>query len=159
MDADDLVQEICLRALRSYESFDPDLGTFRGWIFGVANHTFQDLLRRMARPGAKLDLRDQGTSAIRALPDAATAVSQQAARAESLVILAALTKNLPESDRQLLLYRGLEGLPLKDVASILGIETETAKKRWQRLSSRLELELFPRDFFEDRPEAKPTPEP
>jgi DNA-directed RNA polymerase specialized sigma24 family protein len=81
------------------------------------------------------------------LPDTATAVSQRVAREESMALFLDEARNLSKEDQSLLMYRGLERLSHKDVAAILGIELETAKKRWQRLSQRLLTLPLSADFL------------
>jgi RNA polymerase sigma factor (sigma-70 family) len=103
MDPDDLLQEICLRALASFESFDPDMGTFRAWVFGVANHTAKDAFRRVARRGTKLGHQLDGTSVMGKLPDTATAVSQRVAREESMALFLDEARNLSKEDQSLLM--------------------------------------------------------
>ena len=36
IDADDLVQEVCVEGLAALDRFDPERGAFRPWLFGVA---------------------------------------------------------------------------------------------------------------------------
>ena len=50
---------------------------------------------------------------------------------------------LPEEERKLVVHCGLEGLPLGEVAERLGISTEAAGKRWQRLRARLAESSLP----------------
>ena len=47
---------------------------------------------------------------------------------------------LPEDERQLLLFRGLEGLTHAEVATLLAVTPDAVAKRWQRLCDRLRNE-------------------
>lgn len=49
--AQDVVQEVFLRAWRSAGSFDPQVASLRVWLFGIARHVVVDEIRRItARP-------------------------------------------------------------------------------------------------------------
>lgn len=140
LDPEDLVQETCVRAYRGFDGYDPERGNFRAWLFGIANHVLQRALLNLSKgPGdARHALADEVTSFIQQIPDEATRASRLAARSDSLEVFIEAAGSLGEEERKLLLYRGLEGLPHHEVAEIMGIETETAKKRWQRLRGRLQ---------------------
>jgi RNA polymerase sigma-70 factor, ECF subfamily len=49
--AQDVVQEVFVRAWRHADRFDPDIATLRVWLFGIARHVVVDRTRHMrARP-------------------------------------------------------------------------------------------------------------
>lgn len=139
LDADDLVQEVLVQAYRSFATFDPARGSFRGWTFGVAAHVAQGLLRHLARATAHGGGRALQALASRAdsLPEDATTISRRVARDEGMRRFLARVLELEDDDRRLLVHRGIEGLKYAEVAAILGWNTELAKKRWQRLRERL----------------------
>jgi RNA polymerase sigma-70 factor (ECF subfamily) len=138
VEADDLVQEVCFQAYRSFARFDAGRGSFRRWVFGVASHVASDLLRQAARTRARgLDADVLGSQA-GGVPEDATTLSRRVARDEGLLLFLARVDELDEPDRQLLLWRGLEGLAHDDVARLIGVNEETVKKRWQRLRARLQ---------------------
>jgi RNA polymerase sigma-70 factor (ECF subfamily) len=138
VEADDLVQEVCFQAYRSFARFDREQGTFRRWIFGVASHVAADLLRQAARARARGFGPDVLGSRAGGVPEDATTLSRRVARDEGLVRFLQRVEEFDEDERNLLLWRGLEGLQLAEVATLLGCSEETAKKRWQRLRARLQ---------------------
>lgn len=44
--ADDIVQNACLKAWKARESFDPDRGTFKAWMFTIARNEYLQVLRK-----------------------------------------------------------------------------------------------------------------
>lgn len=137
MTADDLVQEVCLEAVRALPRYDPARGAFRPWLFGVAHLVAANALRQLARgrlsPGEAMSISRQ-----QALPSAWTTVSRRARRDEAVESVLGWVRALPEEERRLFQYRGLERLEHAEVGEVLGIGAEAAAKRWQRLRERLQ---------------------
>jgi len=137
VDTDDLVQEVCFHAYRSYSGFDPARGDFRPWVFGVASRVAASLLRKSARTRARAGSVLRLASRADALPAAVTTLSRRVARDEGLQRFVARVHGLDDDERALLVYRGLEGLSHAEVAALLGLTSAQANKRWQRLRARL----------------------
>ncbi|MEO0650373.1 MAG: sigma-70 family RNA polymerase sigma factor [Planctomycetota bacterium] len=137
LDPDDLAQEVCLRAYRAFDRFDPERGSFRAWLMGIAQRVLQEALADLARGRSGSQDVEGRTRALEALPADATAVSRRVARDETLERLIERLEQLAAADHALLLHRGLEGRPHGEVADLLGVDVETARKRWQRLLARL----------------------
>jgi RNA polymerase sigma-70 factor (ECF subfamily) len=134
-DPEDLLQEIWLRAVRAMPRFDRAAAPFRAWLFGIAANTLAESLRNSSlRQREKRLAPDAGFDD---LPADVTSVIQQVARRETVQRLVAACDSLAAEDRQLLLLRGIEGLPHADVARQLGIQEATAEMRWRRLVQRL----------------------
>ena len=70
----------------------------------------------------------------------APSITTRAARDEQLRLFLDRVERLDDDDRELVVLRGLEELPLADVATLMGIGEEAATKRWQRLRARLREE-------------------
>lgn len=136
VDPDDLVQEVCVEAIAAYDRFDPERGSFRAWLFGVAHRVANNLLRRLAR-GTLLAGDVSLASRAAMLPAAVTTISRRVSRDESVRAFVDAIDDLSDEDRKLLVHRGLEGLPHDAVAELLGISPENAAKRWQRLRDRI----------------------
>ncbi len=138
VDPADVVQEVWMRAWRGLDTFDPDVTPFRPWLFRVAKNVLLEAWRKSARarPAA-----GQGPTtrlfALENMPDNVTAVSQRLMRDEALGSFGERVRDLPEEDRKLLMYCGLEGMNRKDAAARMGLSTEAVTKRWQRLRDRL----------------------
>lgn len=151
IDAEDIVQEVCCRAWAGYAGFDALRAPFREWVFGIARNVMKEALVALGRPDLKPALMGGGggstASGLSALPDELTSLSRRAARDEELARFVNQAAGLPEEDRRLLLYRGVEGLSHAEVAERLGISCEAAEKRWERLRARLAAWAPPPGLF------------
>ena len=126
-EAKDLVQETFLRAARRPGSFPSDNNRAEGWLVRVLVNLCRDRYRRLAvrrRPDVVHHLKqDQPAS-----PE-----SQAVARTS---IQAALAQLKPMR-RAVIVLRELEGLPVAEVAQLLGMNPGTV--RWHHSSGRKEL--------------------
>jgi RNA polymerase sigma-70 factor (ECF subfamily) len=136
IDPEDLLQEVACRAYESFERYSAERSDFRAWIFGVARKVLHKALERLAGGTAGRLPRGSGDT-VGLLPDDATTVSRRIARDEGVARFLARVDELPEEDRQLVIYRGLEGLSHDEVGELVGITPENSAKRWQRLRERL----------------------
>jgi DNA-directed RNA polymerase specialized sigma24 family protein len=91
-------------------------------------------LRRLGRsgPGSNTEL-----PSVQHLVAEITSISERAARNEHVRRLLEEAARLPEEDRRLLLYRGVEGQTYEEVSMRLGIGAEAARSRWRRLREQL----------------------
>lgn len=135
LDAVDLVQEVCADALEAFGRFDPERGSFRAWVFGVAHRVATRLLRQLAR--GSIGSANAGSSQVDALPAPLTTLSRRLRRDESIQAFVEQLATLDEESRRLLVHRGLEGLSHEATAAILGLSEEAVAKRWQRLRDRI----------------------
>jgi RNA polymerase sigma-70 factor (ECF subfamily) len=137
LDPEDVLQEVACRAWSSFASWDERQGPFRAWLFGIARNVLREGLRRLAaEPAARGDAL-LTTRRLAALPDTATAVTTAVARDEGLRLFLGRVDALPDEERRLVMFRGLEGLSHGEVASLLSITPGAVAKRWQRLCERL----------------------
>jgi RNA polymerase sigma factor (sigma-70 family) len=145
----DLVQEVWCRALRVFPDFDAERLSFRFWIFRIAKNVLLEALRKAGAPAARGQ--NPGTTtrliALSQVPDEVTGISRRLSRQEELVRFRDWVKGLERTDRELLVHHGLEGLSHAQVAERLELETEAVAKRWQRLRSKLEQQVLPREVL------------
>ncbi len=137
LDPEDVLQEVAFRAWTRFGSWDPERGSFRNWVFGIARNVLHEVLRRMAAEALTRSKDMLSTEGMAALPDSATAMTRVVVRDESLLRLLGAVEALPDGDRRLLLLRGLEGLSHTEVAELLDTTPDAVAKRWQRLCLRL----------------------
>lgn len=143
-DAEDLLQEVCFRAYTRFGTYDSEKGPFRHWVFGIANNVLREALSEVRRrPEGHLDALSASRNAWNDVPDEATSVSRRIAHDETLRAFVGELRMLDNDERDLLIYRGLEGLSHAEVGEILGIESKTAQKRWERLLARLREKGLP----------------
>lgn len=143
---EDVVQEVWMRALEGFASFDGAAGSFRHWAFGIARHVLYRQLRKVSRRRVRAGYRS-GAFDLDAVPEEATAVSLRLRRDEGLQRFLQGLEGLSEEDRELLLLRGLEGLAHEEVAAQLGLQPATVRQRWNRLRRKLEALALPDDLI------------
>lgn len=127
MSAEDAVQETFLRVVRNRESYD-SARPFTGWFFTILRNVCLDMLRQRQA---------QATTLEQALPPYDRHQTSDARGPERTLEMMELLARLPVDDRVILELKIMEGLPLADIAAILGLSEEAAKKRAQRGLQRL----------------------
>jgi len=129
-DAEDLVQEVCLRAYEQLAALD-GIAAPRAWLLKVQYHLHLDRVRR-ARPTASLD--DDGIAA-----DALAAADDPAADADRTALAERLAAAWPEltPDQQALLAYYAEGYSLRELTEITGLPLSALKARLHRARVRL----------------------
>jgi RNA polymerase sigma-70 factor (ECF subfamily) len=120
--ADDLVQEALVRGLSRSHLWQPG-SDIRAWMFTILHniHINNQRQRRTRADYQELD-EDQ--------PEMATAPNQE--RSLELRDLARALQLLPDSQRQVVLLVGLEGMDYKSVAAVLDIPIGTVMSRLHR---------------------------
>lgn len=138
-EADDLVQETYLRAFRFSHRFQP--GThLRAWLFQILRNTFLTFYRLRDREAAVADdgVPDWDVPMFHDAPeDSPNAM-------EAHTDLERAMSRLPEEFRTVLLLAEVEGMPLEEVARVMGCPVGTVKSRIFRAKERLRLLL--RDY-------------
>ena len=120
--AQDVVQEVFLRAWRAADSYDPQLATLRTWLFAIARNVVIDEARRFAVRPWQRDLTDG--SDLPAQPGAA----EQDALVDGWVVEEAL-RRIGEDHRTAIVQTHLRGRPHAEVAAELGIPVGTLRSR------------------------------
>ena len=127
-DAEDLVQETYLKALRSFGSFQPGTN-FRAWIFQILRNTFltscSKLERRMT---VALDSEDDGPELA---VDTETPETILMNRSNSQLVQRAID-DLPVHYRETLLLCEVEEMSYQEIAEILSIPIGTVMSRLAR---------------------------
>lgn len=138
VDPEDLVQEVWWRALEGFPRFEArGRGAFRAWVFSIATNVYRETVRRGFRESGP-DRDGRVESLPPELHAQMSSISNDLARHDDAIKLVESMAGFDPDDRKLVLYVGLEGLPVKEAATLLRIQPENAKKRWQRLRARLE---------------------
>ena len=132
-DARDLAQEIFVRLYEARSQW-PAGGEFLPWLFRVARNRSVDYLRRRSvrRPAATADEHE-----VAGLPDPSPGAEAQAIESDRRSLLHAALRGLSAINREILVLREVHGLPIQQVAGILGIPIGTVKSRASR--ARVEL--------------------
>jgi RNA polymerase sigma-70 factor (ECF subfamily) len=119
--AQDVVQEVFLRAWRAGDSYDPQLASLRTWLFAIARNVVVDEARRFAVRPWQRDLTD-GTD----LPQGATETDDRLV--DGWVVEEAL-RRIGEDHRVAIVQTHLRGRPHAEVAAELGIPVGTLRSR------------------------------
>lgn len=132
--ADDLVAETFLVAWEQRTRYDPDRGTARSWLFGIATN----LSRRHARREAatlRAMARDAGRAGVAEAEDAASAARVDAGR-EARALAVGLAALRPE-ERDVLLLVAWAALRPVEIAAALDLDVQTVRTRLHRARTRL----------------------
>ncbi len=133
-DAEDVVQEACLRAFKYWKGFSG--GHCRSWLLAIVRNTYYSWLRqRSVQPevteDGEIDDVDDG------IPGPERALLQNADRD----MLKAALDDLPVEFREAVVLRGMEGLSYKEIADIAGVPIGTVMSRLARARKRLQIYL------------------
>jgi RNA polymerase sigma-70 factor, ECF subfamily len=123
--AEDAVQDAFLRVVRGSRQYSPSK-PFSNWFYTILRNACIDMQRGNVRQTLalrELALRQEAA-------DAGVASDSNYADLEMLQLL-------PEGEREVLMFRVVEGLTFPDIAAATGLSEEAAKKRAQRGLGRL----------------------
>jgi RNA polymerase sigma-70 factor, ECF subfamily len=127
-DAEDLVQETYLKALRSFASFQ--LGTnFRAWMFRILKNTFLGSISKLER--RMTDARDLDQDRAELAVDTRTPETILVNRANTQLVHRAID-DLPAHYREPLLLCDVEEMSYQEIAEILSIPIGTVMSRLAR---------------------------
>jgi RNA polymerase sigma-70 factor (ECF subfamily) len=126
-DAEDVVQEACLRALKYIGALHGN--DARAWFLTIVRHAFYDWCGRN-RPAEIA--RDDGTAIEMAIDDAAIDPEQAALRSAESRLLADAVAELPLPYREVIILRELEELSYKEIARVADIPVGTVMSRLAR---------------------------
>lgn len=131
-DAEDVVQEACVRALRFFGAYRGD--NARGWLLAIVRNSCYDFLRRH-RPQELTDAFDEEIHTV--VEDTQTPEALLLRRADRAMVRQAL-ETLPLAWREVIILRELEGLSYKQIADVAGIKIGTVMSRLARARARLQ---------------------
>jgi RNA polymerase sigma-70 factor (ECF subfamily) len=134
-DAQDVVQEACLRALRSFEGFRG--GDRRAWLLTIVRNSCYTWLQQ------------NGLQELTTVFDEEIHTSQEHSRSPEALLLekadARLVRDaleeLPPEFREAIVLRELEGMSYKEIADVAGVPVGTVMSRLARARERLQRQL------------------
>jgi RNA polymerase sigma factor (sigma-70 family) len=131
-DAEDVVQDACLRAFRAIGSIGD--GNARPWVLTVVRNTAYTWLRKN-RPSAVLVVEDlegvETALANRGDPDRETPETALMAKADATCLQAAIAA-LPTPYRETLILRDVQGLSYREIAEVTSVPIGTVMSRLAR---------------------------
>lgn len=137
-EAEDLAQDVFLRAFRSLDSFTSGTN-FRAWLLRIATNRLTDNARRRASSRALAKLVRPATSAAGPEPRASAGGNpgREAERRELEEAVNDGLRALPEAERAVLVLRVYEGLPHREIARVVGKSEPTVRWHLHRARKRL----------------------
>lgn len=138
-DAEDVAQEILVRAVRSLGSVrgPADEALLCGWVATIAANVVRNYRRSLSRHPRPDDIDELSSVA------AADDVHDQAVTAAGVAALHDLVAALPEDQRVVFVARAVEGRSTAEVAAGLGISEDLVRWRLRRARLRLQGDLAP----------------
>lgn len=138
-EAQDLTQEVFLRALRSFDRYEITDTPFHAYLTTIAKNLLRDRWRRnRLRQSTTLD-------AIAELPARDLGPEPLALAGIEREQIAAALMDLPEDYRQVIKLRVIDGLPAREVGELMGRHPDAIRQLQRRallaLRARLETEL------------------
>jgi len=134
-DAEDVVQEAYVRALRFFGGFHG--GDGRAWLLTIVRNTCYDWFRRNRPEEVPVSFDEDLHSAVDLSETPEDLLMKQA---DQLRLRQAL-ETLPLVWREVLILRELEGLSYKEIADVAGIKMGTVMSRLARARARLQQQL------------------
>jgi RNA polymerase sigma-70 factor (ECF subfamily) len=130
-DAQDVVQEACLRAFRFYAGYRG--GDGKAWLLEVVRNTWSTWRRREKRD-VKVEFDEAVHARDRAVPDPEQALTDQARTGT----LRDCIEALPETFREIIVLRELEEMSYRQISEVTSLPSGTVMSRLSRARKRLE---------------------
>lgn len=138
--AEDLVQDATLKALRSWQQYQPGTNV-RAWLLTILRNTFINDYRRDKARGPSVDITEaENYSVFEEVGDS----DPEGRFFDQIVddeVLQAIDK-LPEEFRETLVLSDVEGLPYQEIGRITGVPVGTVKSRLFRARKALQNRLY-----------------
>jgi RNA polymerase sigma factor (sigma-70 family) len=131
-DAEDLVQEACLRAFKSFDSFRG--GDERAWLLTIVRNTCYTWLHANRASELTMSFDEEMHTATNESVDPETLLLQNI----DLQSLKQALDELPVEFREVIVLRELEGMSYKQIAELAAIPVGTVMSRLARARERLQ---------------------
>jgi RNA polymerase sigma-70 factor (ECF subfamily) len=115
------------RAYRKRSRFDPERGSARAWLFGIARNAALDELRRRGRQA------ELSTDPV----DAASQADRGGQRSELRLLLDGALEKLEARERELIALKFFAGLSNGEIARVLGLSESNAGTKLHRTMDKL----------------------
>ena len=134
-DAEDVVQEACLRAFRYFDGFAGE--SAKGWLLSILRHTCFTWLAKN-RPGELAPLDEELSDTVAAGDEGGPQTPErQLLAADDRGRLDRLIARLPVEFREVIILRELEELSYSEIAEITSVPVGTVMSRLARARTRL----------------------
>jgi len=134
-EAEDLVQETYLRAVRSFNQHAPD-SNLKAWLYAILRNAWLNQVRHERSGPRMVDMNDEEGSCAAAVTSGNDPYTSYLSQAECQDVRNAV-RNLPTQYREVIVLREFEGLSYQEIAVVLGIPAGTVMSRLGRARDRL----------------------
>ena len=140
-EVEDIAQEVFVRVWKSISQLR-EVELFEPWLYRLASNTACDFLRRKRRRKDMRigDMSDEQALAVEAKASTGVFEGDQARR-EAVRLTRQLLARLSDADRELLTLKEVQGLSLRELERIYGVNTNAMKVRLFRARKRALQEL------------------
>ena len=154
-EVEDIAQEVFVRVWKSIAQLR-EVELFEPWLYRLASNTACDFLRRKRRrKDLRLgDMSDEQALAVEAKASATTFEGDETRR-EAVRLTQQLLTRLSTADRELLTLKEVQGLSLRELEKIYGVNTNAMKVRLFRARKRALAEL---EQIQAKPQHALTPQ-
>jgi RNA polymerase sigma-70 factor, ECF subfamily len=142
-DAEDVVQESCINALRAFNSFRG--ADFRAWFLAIVRNTSFTSLRRRKHSSGRASEQSLEAGAEIAADCEVYDPHAIATRAADADLVRRAIAELPDALRETLILREMEGLSYKEIGKIAGVPIGTVMSRLARGRMQLQAMLIEMD--------------
>jgi RNA polymerase sigma factor (sigma-70 family) len=137
-DADDVVQESLLRALRHFGGFRGEgASQSRAWVLAIVRNMAYTWRRRRGAEASATEFDET----IHSEATAGEHPGSELARRDSHATLARALDRLPHDLREVIVLREIEGLSYKEIGDVVGVPIGTVMSRLSRARKRLQEAL------------------
>ncbi len=137
--AEDVTALAFERAFRKWDRFDPQRGSARGWLFGIARNAALDELRKRKREAPAFE--PDGLEAPGPVAGASVPVEETVVAREQRALLLDALGTLAPADREIVALKFFGGLSNTEIAEATGYSSSNVGTRTDRAMSRLRKAL------------------
>ena len=148
---DDAAQDVFLIAQRRLPTYDPDKGSLRAWLFGLARMVSRKHADRTAKTKQRSGATDPeavaggpSTHRLSARPD------RVVARVEAATLVEEFMESLDEDQRAIFFLKEAEGMSAPEIAAAVGINLNTAYSRLRLARKRFDAFVARRKAMAER---------
>ena len=134
-DAEDVVQDACVRAMRFFSSLRDD--DARAWLFTIVRNTWYSRVSRTANVSEQTRLNEGPDQR----PDNALDPEERLLQQHTVALVRGALEQLPVDFREVIVLREIEGLSYKEMAAVAGVPIGTVMSRLARARERLQTIL------------------
>jgi len=130
-DAEDVVQEACLRAFRFYASFHG--GNARAWLLAIVRNTYYTWLEKNRAQASNVEFTDDTVAAVDYdLATTADSVERLLQEDDTRQLVRRALEMIPAEFREVIVLRELEDLSYREIAQVADIPLGTVMSRLSR---------------------------